>query len=93
MISEGHFYFDPKDKIYLEHFPGNPVVPGTLIINAFLNLIGEPDVEIENFTYKKFLRPGKCTYQIKKEGKICHCKIIDDNRTIAKGYIKTGDSK
>lgn len=34
-MMEGTFFFDPKDKIYKDHFPENPVVPGSVIIHAF----------------------------------------------------------
>jgi 3-hydroxymyristoyl/3-hydroxydecanoyl-(acyl carrier protein) dehydratase len=33
---EGNFFFDPDDGIYRTHFPGYPVVPGSLIVHAFL---------------------------------------------------------
>lgn len=92
MVDTGHFYFDPEDKIYLEHFPGNPVVPGTLIIKAFMDLIDESNLMIENFTYKKFLRPGRCSYLMEKKDNSYNCKIYDGKKTIAKGFIKTGES-
>ncbi|MBU4420644.1 MAG: hypothetical protein KKH84_06520, partial [Proteobacteria bacterium] len=43
MNIKGTFYFDPSDRIYAEHFPGNPVVPGSLIIHAFLKALKEEE--------------------------------------------------
>ncbi|MBC2695660.1 MAG: hypothetical protein HF982_10380 [Desulfobacteraceae bacterium] len=69
MNIKGIFYFDPSDRIYAEHFPGNPVVPGSLIIHAFLkalkkNGINEEIHIIENFRFKKFISPGEYNFDI-----------------------------
>lgn len=36
---KGCFEFDPLDPIYLDHFPGSPIVPGNLIIKSFCETI------------------------------------------------------
>ncbi len=38
-IISGLFFFDPLDKIYKDHFPGTPVVPGSIIISAFVEIL------------------------------------------------------
>ena len=40
-VKEGIFHFDPDDPIYRDHFPGYPVVPGSLVVQAFLDLAGD----------------------------------------------------
>ncbi|MCP3924374.1 MAG: hypothetical protein GY714_17500 [Desulfobacterales bacterium] len=92
MKRTGDFYFDPKDEIYREHFPGNPVVPGTVIIKAFIDLLGESNLRVENFTFRKFLTPGSCSYIIDQKENIYYCKIYSGNITYAKGIIKSGES-
>ena len=79
---EGTFYFDPKDPIYQDHFPGNPVVPGSLIVDAFLQT-GieqgwiEEGVRIETFRFSRFVSPGTTHFQMEflEGGKILNCKL------------------
>ena len=63
-METGYFYFDPEDPIYRDHFPGSPVVPGSLVIHAFMEATGRPTgVEAERtatrFRFKQFIQPGK----------------------------------
>jgi 3-hydroxyacyl-[acyl-carrier-protein] dehydratase len=69
MNIKGTFYFDPSDRIYAEHFPGHPVVPGSLIIRAFLKALKEDGINeeiyvIENFRFKEFISPGEYHFDI-----------------------------
>ena len=58
---EAEIFFDPADSIYADHFPGNPVVPGSLITHALLSasrklgLTGLPPA-LENFGFKQIGR-------------------------------------
>lgn len=90
MFKEGKFFFDPNDKIYNEHFPGNPVVPGTLIIDAFVRVICEKNLLVENFTFRNFLKPGVCSYTIETVSEGFRCRVFDDEKTFAKGLILKG---
>ncbi len=47
-VWEGVFHFDHGDGIYRDHFPGYPVVPGSVVIQAFLTAGVEADREAGN---------------------------------------------
>ena len=62
MHIKGTFYFDPADRIYEDHFPGNPIVPGSLIVHAFTEAGKKLGLEanrctIENFRFREFVSP------------------------------------
>ena len=80
---EGNFYFDPNDPIYQDHFPGYPVVPGSMIIHAFYEAVKKAGIEsdclsAENFKFKHFLAPGEYRYSLEnKNGKII-CRLFGE---------------
>ena len=93
----GTFYFDPDDPIYREHFPGNPVVPGSLIIQGFLTTAGkwlekEPSLQIKNFRFKRFIAPGRYGYEIEKtaatgQTPALKCSLLQGKQIVATGVI------
>jgi 3-hydroxyacyl-[acyl-carrier-protein] dehydratase len=89
----GTFFFDPEDRIYTEHFPGNPVVPGSMIVHAFLLaaqsfLSCRGASSIENFRFRKFVRPGEYAYRIEPAGKNLKCSLLDpDAQPLATGTL------
>ena len=92
-VKVGYFYFDPNDKIYLQHFPDNPIVPGTLIIKAFIDLIDNGlnmQYNIKNFRFKKFVKPKKIKYEIKIDNEKYKCFLLDDNdKILVSGEVET----
>jgi len=97
MKIKGTFYFDPSDKIYSSHFPGNPVVPGSLIIHAFLKALkkdrtNEEHYIIENFRFKEFISPGEYPFNIEILQDQMKCMLFqkhsDSMRPIVTGVIK-----
>ena len=91
MNINGTFYFDPKDQIYQDHFPENPIVPGMLIIDSFVNALKQDqtlkDVDVKKFKFYKFVKPGKYFFSIKKQVKINQCKLFIGDVIYAKGEI------
>jgi 3-hydroxyacyl-[acyl-carrier-protein] dehydratase len=90
---EGVFYFDPDDGIYQDHFPGYPVVPGSLIVHAFLEAAANagllPDyLAIENFRFREFLSPGHYAFRIEFDEKQLYCLIHRGKRKIVTGVLK-----
>ncbi len=86
-IAEGKFFFDPDDNIYRDHFPSIPIVPGTIIINAFLQVLKKSgletkNVEIKDFRFKKFLNPGEFSYQVKCRSNSHKCHIYNSQGEI-----------
>ncbi len=98
MKVNGKFYFDPDDPIYSDHFPGNPVVPGSLVIHAFLKaaarmLTATSPVTVENFRFKKFLRPGKYDFQLQKissrdEIMTLNCRLLAAEEVVVTGRLR-----
>jgi len=89
---EGVFHFHPEDAIYRDHFPGYPVVPGSLIVHAFLTASREAGItgeisSIENFKFREFLRPGRYPFKIEFRGNRLYCAINRGNRKLVTGVI------
>jgi 3-hydroxyacyl-[acyl-carrier-protein] dehydratase len=90
---EGTFHFDPDDGIYRDHFPGYPVVPGSLIVHAFLKALEEAGipgdaVTIENFKFREFLRPGHHSFRIELREDRLHCFILHGDKKMITGVLK-----
>jgi len=86
----GVFFFDPRDKIYESHFPGRPVVPGSVILHAFLNILQQESmfpekIEIEKFRFHDFVTPGRCPFSLTIEGRQVICVLYNGEKIAAKG--------
>jgi len=81
LVLGGIFYFDPADPIYADHFPGCPVVPGSLIISAFLKAgqdagPGKRPERIKDFKFRTFLTPGEYEYRLESRGERLQCRLF-----------------
>ncbi len=90
---EGVFYFDPKDDIYREHFPGYPVVPGSVIVHAFLQAVQESGIledylTLESFRFREFLSPGHHTFRIDRQEDRLNCLIYRDSKKLVTGVLR-----
>lgn len=93
MAIEGTFYFDPEDRIYEDHFPGRAVVPGSLIVQAFLEAgkaIGFSTTGggTENFRFKEFLAPGAYAFSIEALDKGWQCRLYNQGITVVSGLLQ-----
>lgn len=84
MEINGTFYFDPADRIYDDHFPGNPIVPGSVIVHAFLKAGKESGhwegtCIIEGFKFKRFVSPGEHAYSIEFQRNRMKCRLFQTN--------------
>jgi 3-hydroxyacyl-[acyl-carrier-protein] dehydratase len=89
---EGVFYFHPNDGIYLDHFPGYPVVPGSLIVHAFLRAateagISEKCITLENFRFREFLTPGCYPFRMECRENRLNCRIYRGDKILVTGVI------
>ncbi|MGD8845701.1 MAG: hypothetical protein PVI54_09330 [Desulfobacteraceae bacterium] len=89
----GHFYFDPDDPIYQDHFPRHPVVPGSLIVHAFiqaLNANGQRrrSWSATHFRFKRFLSPGRYAFCIepRPDGRMA-CSLYDEKTAVVTGVL------
>jgi len=92
-ILKGILFFEPNDALYKHHFPGNPVVPGSLIIHGFAEVLKKHGIKsitykIENFRFKKFLSPGGYPYIVKIEPEKIACEILNNNKSVVTGDFK-----
>lgn len=91
--AQGHFIFDPQDPIYEDHFPGSPVVPGSLIVQAFVLAARQfaADVEcrrVERFRFKRFIGPGRYAFSLDRTDRRClKCSLMDGDTTVATGRL------
>jgi 3-hydroxyacyl-[acyl-carrier-protein] dehydratase len=89
----GTFVFDPLDPIFAEHFPGNPVVPGSLIVQAFLEAVREFAIngefrKVERFRFKHFVQPGQYAFLLEQVDDDClKCTLKQRQATVATGRL------
>lgn len=91
-VISGLFFFDPSDKIYSEHFPENPVVPGSIITDAFVSVIKQKSLKpmgcrIRNFRFKRFITPGEYHYDIIPDASGFSCRLYDNKKTAVTGRV------
>lgn len=84
--------FDATDRCFNGHFPGNPVVPGSLIAGLCLWSIGthlgvtEP-LTITRFAFERFATPGDYELRIDNTGRHFACTLSAGGHTFARGRI------
>ena len=81
----GQFFFDPDDRIYEQHFPGFPVVPGSLIIKAFYQALSQQGFQFErtvlqDFQFKRYVKPGTYDYYLQICANKIYCSLRSANR-------------
>ena len=89
---EGHVHFDPEDPIYADHFPGHPIVPGSLIVWAFGQVLEKTGVDtgtirLDQFRFRRFISPGSYRYTIHETEKGLRCTLLDKDNTVAQGVV------
>lgn len=97
-VQEGYFFFDPADPIYADHFPGNAVVPGSLIVQAFVsaaeNVQGAAgQVMLENFRFKRFVSPGNYAYRMVLSAETAghdrlQCSLYNNGDAVVTGTLR-----
>lgn len=91
-VHVGVFLFDPADPIYADHFPGRPVVPGSMIIHAFTLAATRAGIiqgrfALERFKFRRFLSPGEYAYEIEVHGSSVRCILRDGASVAATGIL------
>ena len=89
---EGVFYFSPDDGIYWDHFPGYPVVPGSLIVQAFLQAAEEAGMQekcraVRNFRFREFLTPGHHSFRMERKENGLNCLIYRGVKKLVTGVL------
>lgn len=96
--SEAHLDFKVPDKhpSFDDHFPGDPIVPGALLVHWVTELLKDANLldnvkKIESFKFLHKVQPGddgSLNVDCKDEGKIKVTCTIDDT-VVFKGVFKS----
>ena len=97
MEIKGIFFFDPSDRIYADHFPGKPVVPGSVIVNAFMDVgkesgFSDDQCIIKDFRFREFVTPGEHAFSIVYQSDQLKCRLFQ-SRSEASKTVVTGTFK
>jgi 3-hydroxyacyl-[acyl-carrier-protein] dehydratase len=84
--------FDRTDACFNEHFPGNPVVPGSLIAGLCMKVIADhrgrrEPLRIRRFSFSRFASPGTYTLGIEEQDGTYLCTLRCDDTIFAQGRI------
>jgi 3-hydroxyacyl-[acyl-carrier-protein] dehydratase len=94
---QGTFFFDPEDPIYGDHFPGNPIVPGSLIVYAFMTVCRQDQpftlYAVEEFRFRQFIPPGEYAYEILgveagPNKRQIACRLFHDDKPVVTGKLQ-----
>jgi 3-hydroxyacyl-[acyl-carrier-protein] dehydratase len=89
--------FDPQHPTASGHFPGNPIIPGALLLDHVLRAIGRQaslpmPVEIQAAKFRRPVRPGdrvEIRWRRQASGIITfECRTLDGNEMALSGSIK-----
>ena len=89
---QGCVHFDPEDPVYADLFPGHPVVPGSLIVWAFGQVLEKTgfdpaEIRLEQFRFRRFVEPGSYRYTIAWTEHGLRCTLFDGDRIVAQGVV------
>ncbi len=81
----------------MEHFPGRPVVPGSVIVNTFIELgrqcglCGDEWV-VRDFRFRGFVSPGEHAFHLNPESDGLKCRLFqgetDGSKILVTGTIE-----
>ena len=101
------FHFDASDPLFEDHFPGRPVIPGSLVLDCFQKAIRDRLMSqekpflvlagIRNARFIRFGRPGWVEVEISHMGVddgriIFSCLARQDGQTLSSALLQYGRS-
>ncbi len=92
-IRRRRVFLDPAHPVFRTHFPGMPRVPGSLVVQGFLDMLAEEglvrgDLLVRRFRFRRFLSPGVCDYEIERlDASRCRCRVWDGTTLVCEGEV------
>jgi 3-hydroxyacyl-[acyl-carrier-protein] dehydratase len=85
--------FESGDSCFHEHFPGNPVVPGSLVVGLCMQAVREHRNEagpllVRRFSFSRFVSPGAYDLCITEQEAGYQCTLSQDKHIFAQGRIE-----
>lgn len=85
-------FFDPADPFYNDHFPSHPVVPGSFILQAFLNAIKDINGiktcgTVKKIQFKSFAAPGHYQILVQQQCQTLRCQLVKENKRYAEAVF------
>jgi 3-hydroxymyristoyl/3-hydroxydecanoyl-(acyl carrier protein) dehydratase len=73
------------------HFPGNPIMPGALLLDQVVQLLGDSATVIRSAKFFRPVRPGervRVTWEAEAGGEVkFECRLADDGVLVAAGTL------
>jgi len=97
MVKSAKFFFAASHPVAAGHFPGNPIIPGALLLDEILLALGgaaDGPVVVKSAKFFRPLRPGEgviVQFQSLAGGlKKFECRLSGGEALVASGTIETG---
>lgn len=90
---EGSILFDKDDPLFKVHFPGNPTVPGSIVIRELWKAIGNSSLRVKSslnvrqFKFRKFMKPGQYSYRFEASDRGIKCTVFNNSVIYVTGVI------
>jgi 3-hydroxyacyl-[acyl-carrier-protein] dehydratase len=85
--------FESGDSCFHEHFPGNPVVPGSLVVGLCMQAVRDHQNEsgpllVKRFSFSRLVSPGAYDLKITAREAGYQCILSQDTHIFAQGRIE-----
>ena len=81
---------DASDKIYEDHFPGYPVVPGSFVLQTVIEILQaeRKTISFRNVRFRKFMEPDSYQFLVSKSGEGWKFKVMKNGEKYVTGEVE-----